>query len=361
MILGLFFPLGDSLSELEKNGKLTRLTDYYLPAYLKKFKCIYIFSYGLDHDFVLPKGCVLLPNKHNFHRVVYTLLLPVIYWGYFCRINTSRVLQLSGIVPALIAKMVWGVKVFVTFGYDYRSVEKLTGHYFKSSLYILIEKLLLPISDKVIFSSKTIQRAVNLSLSKSVFIPNGVDVTKFKPLPKSKKSKFMILVQSRLSPEKNMEALIRAVSDSALNVKLLIIGSGSLKNNLEGLAKTLKVNLSIKGKVHNDEMPKYFNKSDIYVHPSITEGSPKALIEAACCGCCILATDILQNREILGDDAMYFKIGQHDLAEKLKYLYNNPSLRTKNGISIRKTVRNKFDIKKLLLRETRLLSGNTPD
>lgn len=361
MILGLFLPLGDSLSELEKNGKLSRLTDYYLPAYLKKFKNIYIFSYGLDSSFILPKGCVLLSNRHNYHRVFYTLLLPFIYRDYFRQIDVSRVLQLSGIVPALISKMVWKVKIFVTFGYDYRAVEMLTGHWFKSVMYSFVEKLFLPLSDKVIFSSKTIQSFVNFPPLKSVYIPNGVDVAKFKPLPKTKKTKFVVLVQSRLSPEKNMEALIRAVSDSALNVKLLIIGSGPLKNNLEGLAKTLKVNLSIKGKVHNDEMPKYFNKSDIYVHPSITEGSPKALIEAACCGCCILATDILQNREILGDDAMYFKIGQHDLAEKLKYLYNNPSLRTKKGISVRKTVRNKFDIKKLLLRETRLLYGNTPD
>lgn len=357
MSLGIFFPIGDSLEELKKNGKLFRLTGYYLPAYQKKFDKVYVFSYGVDKNFVLPDGCVLIGNKWKFHRLLYTFLIPIIHFRLFTKIKVIRVLQSSGITPALLAKLFLGTKIAITYGYDYRRVEELMGHKYKSFLYFLIEKLLLPLCDKIIFSSRTIQSFFPELKNKSVYIPNGIDLSKFKPSNIKKSStKFYIVSQSRLSQEKNLELLIKAVSYlPRQNIILMIIGTGPLKYQLEQIAQKHGVNLKILEKVPNDEMPDKYRQSDIYVHPSLTEGSPKSLIEAAACGCCILASDIPQNREILNDSAIYFNPKTDDLKEKLRNLYLNKALRTSLGKKANFKVISRFDINFLLVKESEML------
>lgn len=357
MLLGILFPIGDSLKNLEINGKLSRFIDYYLPAYKKKFEKVYIFSYGEDKNYVLPDGCVLKTNKWKIHRFLYAFLIPVIYFRTLSNIKVIRVLQFSGIFPALISKIFFKTKIAITYGYDYRKVEELMGHRLKSHLYSLIQTTLLPQCDMVIFSSKTILSYFPRLDRKSVYIPNGIDTKIFQPGGKIHTGgKLKILAQSRLSPEKNLESLISAISRLDQKVSLVIIGTGPLRRKLEQDANKLQVDLKILEKISNDDMPKFYRRTDLYVHPSLTEGSPKSLIEAAACGCPILALDIPQNREILGGAAaLYFKQDSDDLKSKLHKLCFDRELRTRLGKKARAKVVKRFDIGSLLLRETEML------
>lgn len=357
MSLGIFFPIGDSFEELEKQGKLSRLVNYYLPAYKKKFGKIYIFSYGGSEDFTLPAGCVLITNKWKIHRFIYTLLFPIAYFRILTKIRVIRVLQLSGIISALITKLFWGTKIVITYGYDYRRVEELTGHKYKAYAYWLIEKYLLPLCDKIIFSSRTIRSNFPMLAGKAIYIPNGIDLGKFKPTRIKRPShKFLIVTQSRLSREKNLDLLIRAVSRvKAKNIRLIIIGTGPLKKELVQTAQKCGIDLQILEKVPNDEMPQQYQHADVYVHPSFTEGSSKSLIEAAACGCCILASDIPQNREVLDDAAVYCKPELDDLKEKLQNLYDCKALRISLRGKVSLKVISRFDINLFLPKESEML------
>lgn len=359
MTLGIFFPIGDSLDELKKHGKLSRLLDYYLPAYRQQFEEIYIFSYGHDKGYRLPSGCFLVANKWRLHRFIYAFLLPFLHYRYVSKVSVSRVLQLSGVIPALITKLIGGAKVAVTYGYDYREVEKLTGHHLKSLLYVLIDKFILPLVDVVIFSSKTIQRLTKLDNVRQVYFPNGIDLKKFSPgRSRPPKGAFSIMTQSRLSPEKNLGKLIQAIAKiKNQKISLTVIGSGPLKSQLQQQAKQLGVKLTIIDNVSNDDMPRYYNHCNLYVHPSLTEGSSKALIEAAACSCAILAADIPQNREILGTSARYFDLSDSDLSGDIKALIDSPQILNKLGKEARLTIQDKFDINGILRKETKMLQG----
>lgn len=85
-----------------------------------------------------------------------------------------------------------------------------------------------------------------------------------------------------------------------------------------------------------DKMNEYYNKIDVYVCVSITEGTPKPLIEAMGCAVPIITTDVGVAREYFGDFQKEFiiserKIGDNsekikeELKEKIKIFYNDRS------------------------------------
>lgn len=86
--------------------------------------------------------------------------------------------------------------------------------------------------------------------------------------------------------------------------------------------------------IPNNEMCNFYEKIDIYVCVSITEGTPRPLIEAMGCGVPIITTDVGIAKEYLGLNQKKYiiserKIGETDdkvkieLKQKIIYLYNN--------------------------------------
>jgi len=109
----------------------------------------------------------------------------------------------------------------------------------------------------------------------------------------------------RLSPEKDHEKLIRAfkiVHEFNSNSQLIILGDGPLKSHLTVLTNQLKLSDSVilLGR-KNNPFP-YLKKSDCFVLSSNHEGQPMVLFEALILEKPIVATDIVGNRGILGND-----------------------------------------------------------
>lgn len=86
--------------------------------------------------------------------------------------------------------------------------------------------------------------------------------------------------------------------------------------------------------IPNDKMCDYYSKIDVYICVSITEGTPRPLIEAMGCGVPIITTDIGVAKEYLGIKQEEYiiserKIGESDykvkkeLKQKIVQLYNN--------------------------------------
>ena len=86
--------------------------------------------------------------------------------------------------------------------------------------------------------------------------------------------------------------------------------------------------------IPNDEMCNYYSKIDLYVCVSITEGTPRPLIEAMGCGLPIITTDIGVAKEYFGEKQKNYiiserHIGKSDsqikkqLKQKIIYLYKN--------------------------------------
>jgi glycosyltransferase involved in cell wall biosynthesis len=106
----------------------------------------------------------------------------------------------------------------------------------------------------------------------------------------------VLLFVGRLVSLKRVDILIgltkRLLKDD-FKIKTIIVGDGEYRKKYEKLAMSLKIkkNIIFVGPVPHEEMHKYFAAADVIVHPSLSEGFPNVLLEAAACGKPIVATN----------------------------------------------------------------------
>ncbi len=103
----------------------------------------------------------------------------------------------------------------------------------------------------------------------------------------------VILGAGRLTPQKGFSALIEAFSmvNERMPSRLIILGEGGERAQLETLAKELGLweRISLPGHVDN---PFYFMRNaDVFVLSSRHEGLPNVLLQAMACGTPVVATD----------------------------------------------------------------------
>lgn len=114
----------------------------------------------------------------------------------------------------------------------------------------------------------------------------------------------VILAVGRLTPQKGFDVLLRAFAlhrrTSRTPDRLLVLGDGPLRSELEALSVRLGVAESVQfaGFVANPLA--YMRRSDLFVLSSRYEGLPGVLIEAMACGARVVSTDCPSGpREIL--------------------------------------------------------------
>jgi len=101
-----------------------------------------------------------------------------------------------------------------------------------------------------------------------------------------------ISLLSRLSPEKGINYLLEAFAKLRQNIqsKLLIIGDGSSRSDLENTAKALNINEDVVFMGYKDNPFKYLKNTDMFVLPSLYEGFPNVVLESYACDVPVIAT-----------------------------------------------------------------------
>ena len=144
-------------------------------------------------------------------------------------------------------------------------------------------------------------------------IPMGVDTKLFNPNKKdnSIKKKYNIqgtflLFVGRLAPEKGIDLLIEAMPEVIKKypkTKLMIIGDGTLKNQIQKRVNELKIkeNIIFMGWVNNKDLPKYYATADVFVCPSRREGFGLTFVEAGMSGCFLIGTNTGGIKDIIKD------------------------------------------------------------
>ncbi len=108
------------------------------------------------------------------------------------------------------------------------------------------------------------------------------------------RDKFYIITMGRLVNQKGFNHLIRAfdsLSKHHDNARLLILGNGDKKDNLEQMIHDYKLDNKILLLGGKKNPYKYVKKSNLYVLSSLTEGFPNALSEAMCIGTPIVSVN----------------------------------------------------------------------
>ncbi len=186
-----------------------------------------------------------------------------------------------------------------------------------------------------------IKKDIDPSLNPEV-IPMGVDTAIFMPCEKNpviiRKYNIqgpMLLFVGRLAREKGIDYLIRAFERVVRHLpkaKLLIVGGGDQRDRLGKLSRNLRLqnNVHFAGIIPNRELPRFYATADVFVCPSLREGSPVSYIESLACGTPIIAGDLPVSREIVGSNnkrgAIVNQMDPVDISEKILSILNRQEI-----------------------------------
>ena len=141
----------------------------------------------------------------------------------------------------------------------------------------------------------------------SIVIPNGVDTKFYLPSTHSpfEEAQTVICV-GRLIKSKAIDDAILAIEQvisSHPNVKMVIVGDGPERENLQNLVRTkgLQDVISFTGRLDSKGVRAYYQSSHIFLQTSLTEAFPLVLLEAMACGLPIVSTDVSDIPNILSD------------------------------------------------------------
>jgi glycosyltransferase involved in cell wall biosynthesis len=169
-------------------------------------------------------------------------------------------------------------------------------------------------------------------------IPTGIDLEAYRTASGEKIRKkrnwendIVMISVGRLAPEKNWEVLLNAVAlvlKDIPNFRLVLIGDGQDRKNLEVLTKELGIRKRVTffGALAFSEIPAYMKAANLFGFASITETQGLATLEAMAAGLPIVAVDASGTRDILknGQQGYLVENNAEALAAGIKKLLSNP-------------------------------------
>lgn len=235
---------------------------------------------------------------------------------------------------ANIANLLTGKKYCKVITTIYTNISAAKGEKFNRFIIIPAIKLLYNYSDFIVITSQGVKRDLErnykLHPEKMKVIYDGVDIDQIrkemgKPISEDKFSQHdgkVITTLGRLDNAKAQWHMIRAMKKVVSkydDVKLLIMGSGTLENELKKLVIqcNLQYNVEICGFVENPYQ--YIANSSVFILSSIVEGYPTVLLEALVCRVPCVCTDFDSGaREILAPETD-IEYKQKEKVELAKY------------------------------------------
>lgn len=204
-------------------------------------------------------------------------------------------------------------------------------------------------------------------------IPNGIDTERFKPMEKNsvlaealglanekkkEERKFVIGFVGELREKKGLATLLSGYAQvsKTMPVSLLIVGEvreGEDKKYFEEFkSANPPLSITVTGHVPHKDLPAYYSLMDVFVHPSLRDGMPNAVLEAMACGKTVIATPVGGVRDIIEDGVNGLLVNVNDaegLAEKMAEALNQPAKREAVGKSAREAVLSHYTLEKELL------------
>ena len=190
-------------------------------------------------------------------------------------------------------------------------------------------------------------------------VHNPIDFSRFqaaksnlKESLKISEDEFVVLTATRLTPVKGVDILIKGYADFVKRIKsksrLIILGDGELRKELEKLADELELSSQIYFLGFRNNVQDYIACSDVFVMTSNYEPFGMPAAEAGCMGIPTIVSKAGGLMEIVlhGKTGYQFSIGDYkELAHYLDRLYSEPEIRKNFSISAKEHVFTNFSPK----------------
>ena len=300
----------------------------------KKLKKISVITLSKSVKQKLNKGIkVIYPNItfiENFGRRTKFLISLVFLFKEIIRNKNATVFCFQGIAYCILLCKLTKTKIIV------RSNSSPSG-WSKNWLKKFLYKKIYGLANKIIVNSKDFKKELNIKLKlKSLCIYNPLNIKEIYRYSKKdvkikffKKKSVNIINIARFTEQKDHECLIKSINilKKEYDIRLILLGSGPLKNTITHLIKKLKLSKNIKIINPKENPYPYIKKSDLFILSSKYEGSPNVLLEAIALKKFIISSDCPTGpREILdkGMGGELFKVGNYlMLSKKIKFFIEN--------------------------------------
>jgi len=191
---------------------------------------------------------------------------------------------------------------------------------------------------------------------------NGIDVTRFAyagPQPEGP-----AVTVARLSPEKNLETLLRAVAlvvREEPSFRLEIAGDGSCMPDLQQLSRELGLEAHVRFLGQVRDVPTLLTRASLFVLPSLTEGISLTLLEAMARGLPVVTTRVGGNPEVVAEGETGLLVPPQDpasLSQAMLRLRRAPEESRRMGLAGRQRVEIHFDVRRMVAEYEALYLGS---
>jgi glycosyltransferase involved in cell wall biosynthesis len=202
--------------------------------------------------------------------------------------------------------------------------------------------------------------------SKLEYLPNGVDLDRFKSTTRGKQEIMaelgwpaddpLVVSVGRLVSEKNYPLLVEAIAsvkDSIPTVRCVIAGEGKRRNEIDSHIEKTGAGENIKLVGSRNDIADLLHAADVFVLASIREGFPVSLIEAMACGKAIVATDVggIPDAIAGGENGLLVQPGDAPaLSEAISRLLVDKDLAGNMGRAALETAAEKFSLQHVVQR-----------
>ncbi len=234
----------------------------------------------------------------------------------------------------------------------------------KLSFYNWLDREALRLSNRVICVSENLKQslvAAGVRERKIRVIPNAVNVNHDRSKMQSKREitrrqlgaeddELVVGYAGRLSQEKGLKILLQAfleVLKSDAKCKLWIVGDGPLRSELQELAMAIGISDHVAFLGFQEDVLGIMAGMDAFALPSLTEGTPMALLEAMSLGLPIVASAVGEIPQIIksGENGLLVSPGEpRQLADAIHKVHDEPSFARQLAESGRRTVEEKYSI-----------------
>lgn len=217
------------------------------------------------------------------------------------------------------------------------------------TFYKVSEFLATIIPNAIVTDALDVQRYYHIKFNKqSIFIPYGAPEEKActtRVLEKfGLEADDYVLYVSRMEPENNAHRVVKAFERVKTDKKLVMVGDAPYSTAyIANLKKTKDARIVFTGYVFGEGYKELQSNAYFYIQATEVGGTHPALVEGMGYGNCVLANDVPEHHEVLGDTGVYFsKTDDVDLTEKLQYLLDNPHIVQQHRSMVLAHVRNKY-------------------
>jgi len=149
-------------------------------------------------------------------------------------------------------------------------------------------------------------------------------------------------------PQRDQKTLVHAFSELKKcfpGARLIMIGDGSLRPQLEALSSQLGIHESVRFIGYTDKVGEYLGAMDVYVNPTLDEGFGIAVVEAMLESLPVVLADKGAHPELVENGVsgvLYHGGDSNALLQSLQLLADSPDIRARMGASAKERALAKF-------------------